>query len=213
MRGTLLLLTSLAASPAALAAQGDARLGRLEPGVGVTVRHLVDSARAAGLPTEPLVDKALEGASKNAPGPRISEAVRGLLEDLGRARDALGSGAAEAELVAGAAALRAGLPPEGLGALRRARRDAAVTVALATLADLVARGVPVETAQEAVLQLARRGEPDQDFVELRQEVERDISAGVPPAAAASVRASGGRPPDQVVAPGRGKGKGQQKKLD
>ena len=69
------------------------------------------------------------------------------------------------------------------------------------------------TAQDVVLKLARRGEPDEDFVELRQEVERDISAGVPPAAAASVRASGGRPPDQVVAPGRGKGKGQQKKLD
>lgn len=212
MRGTLLLFASLTAAPAALAAQGDARLDRLEPSVGVTVRHLVDSARAAGLPTEPLVDKALEGASKHAPGARISGAVRGLLEDLGRARGALGEGATEPELVAGAAALRAGLPPEGLGAIRRARRDAAVTVPLATLADLVARGVPVETAQEAVLRLARRGEPDQDFVELRQDVERDISAGVPPAAAASVRATG-RPPDQVVAPGRGKGKGQQKKLD
>lgn len=213
MRGTLLLLASLGFSPAALAAQGDARLARLEPSVGAAVRHLVDSARAAGLPTEPLVDKALEGASKHAPGARISEAVRGLLEDLGVAHGALGEGASEPELVAGAAALRAGLPPEGLGALRRARKDAALTVPLATLADLVARGVPVETAQDAVLRLARRGEPDQDFVELRQEVERDISAGVPPAAAASVRANGGRPPDQVVAPGRGKGKGQQKKLD
>ena len=159
-----------------------ARLDRLDPALGITVRQLVDSARAAGLPTEPLVDKALEGASKHAPGARISGAVRGLLEDLGRARGALGSGATEPELVAGAAALRAGLPPEGLGALRRARRDAAVTVPLATLADLVARGVPVETAQDAVLKLARRGEPDEDFVELRQEVERDISAGVPPAA-------------------------------
>ena len=213
MRRTLLLLAILSTGPAALAAQGDARLDRLEPSVGATVRHLVDSARAAGLPTEPLVDKALEGASKNAPGTRISGAVRGLLEDLGRARSALGSGATESELVAGAAALRAGLPPEGLGALREARKDAAVTVPLATLADLVARGVPVETAQEAVLRLARRGEPDQDFVELRREVERDISAGVPPAAATSVRANGGRPPDQVVGPGRGKGKGQQKKLD
>jgi hypothetical protein len=213
MRGFLPLLAALSLAPAALAAQGDARLDRLDPALGITVRQLIDSARAAGLPTEPLVDKALEGASKHAPGARISDAVRGLLEDLGRARGALGSGATEPELVAGAAALRAGLPPEGLGALRRARRDAAVTVPLATLADLVARGVPVETAQDAVLKLARRGEPDEDFVELRQEVERDISAGVPPAAAASVRANGGRPPDQVVAPGRGKGKGQQKKLD
>ena len=213
MRGALLLLATLSLPPAVLQAQDDARLARLEPGVGATVRHLLDSARTAGLPTEPLIDKALEGASKSAPGSRISGAVRGLLEDLGRARGSLGSGATEPELVAGAAALRAGLPPEGLGALRRARREGAVTVPLATLADLVARGVPVQTAQEAVLKLAQRGERDEDFLELRREVERDITAGVPPAAAASVRASGGRPPDQVVAPGRGKAKGKQKQLD
>ena len=41
------------------------------------------------------------------------------------------------------------------------------------------------------------------LVALRQTVERDINAGVPPAAAASVRGQGQGPPESVVPPGRG----------
>ena len=196
-------LLALGGTPAA--AQ-DGRLARLDPATGSIVARLVDSALAAGLPVEPLVDKALEGASKQAPGPRIAGAVRTLLADLGRARGALGE-ASEAELVAGAAAIRAGLPPSALTAVRRARAEGALTVPLATLADLVARGVPVEAAQEAILALAARGVPDAGYVDLRRRVESDIGAGVPPAAAASVRAQGGRPPDRVLPPGQARDRG------
>ena len=113
--------------------------------------------------------------------------------------------------LAGAAALRAGLPPSAIGELRRAHGAGSLAVPLATLADLVARGVPVATAQEAVTALAARDTPDAGYVELRRVVEADIGAGVPPAASASVRAQGGRPPDKVVPPGasRGKKTGQQ----
>lgn len=209
-RPAFLLATVLLAFGAVPAGAQDARLGRLDPGTGQLVARLVDSARAAGLPTEPLVDKALEGASKGAPGQRIAEAVRALLGDLGRARSALGGGS-EAELLAGAAALRAGLPPPAIGELRRAHGAGSLAVPLATLADLVARGVPVEAAQDAVIALAARDTPDAGYVELRRVVEADIGAGVPPAASASVRAQGGRPPDKVVPPGasRGKKSGQQ----
>lgn len=201
----LAMASALAAAP--VTAQ-DARLARLDPATGRLVAALVDSARAAGLPTEPLVDKALEGASKQAAGPRIADAVRALLADLGRVRGSLGE-ASEAELVAGAAAVRAGVPAEGLGRLRRARAEGSLSVPLATLADLVARGVPVETAQEVVLSLAARGVSDAGYVELRRVVEADIGAGVPPAAAASVRAQGGRPPDRVVPPGQTRVKPQK----
>ena len=194
----------LAAVP--VAAQ-DARLGRLDPATGEIVARLVDSARAASLPSEPLVDKALEGVSKHAPGARIAEAVRALLADLGRAHGALGGGS-EAELTAGAAALRAGVAPAALGELPRVRGTAALSVPLATLADLVSRGVPVATAQEVVVALAARGVSDAGYVELRRVVEADIGAGVPPAAAASVRAHGGRPPDKVVPPGKARAPGQ-----
>ena len=188
----------------------DARLSRLDPSTGQVIARLVDSARAANLPSEPLVDKALEGASKHAPGARIADAVRTLLADLGRARGALGGGS-EAELTAAAAALRAGVAPRALADLRRARGDALLSVPLATLADLVSRGVPVETAQEVVVALAARGVSDAGYVELRRVVEADIGAGVPPAAAASVRAHGGRPPDKIVPPGQARGRGAEKR--
>ena len=67
-------------------AASDPRLGRLDPGVRAAVVAIIDSARASGLPVEPLVDKALEGMSKGAPGPRIIVAVRGLAGKLGIAR-------------------------------------------------------------------------------------------------------------------------------
>lgn len=201
----LLPLGALLLAAAPVAAQ-DARLARLDPATGEIVSRLVDSARAANLPSEPLVDKALEGVSKHAPGVRIAEAVRALLADLGRARGALGGGS-EAELTAGAAALRAGVAPAVLGELRRARGATALSVPLATLADLVARGVPVATAQDVVVALAARGVSDAGYVELRRVVEADIGAGVPPAAAASVRAHGGRPPDKLVPPGQTRGRG------
>src|SRR2546430_14518124 len=73
---------------------------------------LVDSAHTAMLPTEPLVQRALEGATKRASGDAIVAAVRRLAADLGHARDALGSTASPAELTAGAAALRAGASQE-----------------------------------------------------------------------------------------------------
>jgi len=167
------------------AAAQDPRLARLEPGTRALVAALVDSARAAGLPAEPLVQRALEGATKRAPGDRIVAAVRRLGADLGRAREILGSAASLPELEAGAAALRAGAAPAVLAELRRTRRQP-LTVPLAVLADLVASGVPADSAATAVLALAATAR-DADLVEFRRAVERDIALGAPPAAAASVR--------------------------
>ena len=167
------------------AAAQDPRLERLEPSTRPLVAALIDSARAFSLPAEPLVQRALEGATKRAPGDRIVAAVRRLAVDLGRARDALGPAASPPELEAGAAALRAGAAPAVLTELRRTRRQP-LTVPLAVLADLVASGVPADSAAAAVLALAATAR-DADLVEFRRAVERDIALGAPPAAAASVR--------------------------
>ena len=175
-----------AALVAGRAAGQDPRLTRLPPEAQAPVGALVDSARAAGLPAEPLVQRALEGATKQAPGDLIVAAVQRLAADLGRARDALGSTASPAELSAGAAALRAGAPPAVLTKLRRARRQP-VTMPLAVLTDLVASGVPMDSAAAAVLTLAARA-GDADLVEFRRAVERDIALGAPPAAAAAAAA-------------------------
>src|SRR6266576_2158942 len=72
----------------ATAQQADSRLERLDAATRPTVAALVDSAHTAMLPTEPLVQRALEGATKRASGDAIVAAVRRLAADLGHARDA-----------------------------------------------------------------------------------------------------------------------------
>jgi hypothetical protein len=168
----------------------DPRLGRLDPAAAAEVGQIVAAARGSGLPVEPLVDRALEGASKGATSARIVAAVRALAHDLAAARAALGVATAEADVTAGAGALRAGATPATLTGLREARPDAPLTVPLGVLADLIARGVPPQAAASAVLTLARHGAPDAEYVALRRNVERDILAGAPPAVAAAVRARG-----------------------
>jgi len=170
---------------------GEARLdGRLDSLTRQAVQRVIDAARRDGLPTEPLVSKALEGATKRAPGPRIVAVVQTLAAALREARATLGGGAAETEIVAGAGALQAGMRPAALARLRAARPNRPLTMPLVVLADLVTRGVPADTAAAAVLTLSQHGATDADFIVLRRDVERDIVAGAPPAAAAALRARG-----------------------
>jgi hypothetical protein len=173
--------------PGVARAQAERLAGRLDERTRSAVVALVDSARVAGLPTDPLVNKALEGSSKGADGARIVVAVRTLATDLGRARAALGGAPSELELVAGAAALRAGAPSRFLTSLRETYPRAALAVPLAVMADLVARGVPADTASRSVLALVRAGLREADLVAFRQGVERDIALGAPAGAAAAVR--------------------------
>ena len=63
----------------------DPRLMRLDPATREAVSSAIDGARREGLPTEPLVDKALEGLSKKAPGQAIVRVVNSWLTDLRRA--------------------------------------------------------------------------------------------------------------------------------
>jgi hypothetical protein len=181
----LLPLFVLIASPAALSGQDPRLERRLDGDTRARVAAVIDSARAAGLPVEPLIDKALEGASKRAPGDRIVVAVRNLAAGLLAARDALGT-ADVAELDAAASALRAGVRAETLTRLRAARGRQNLTVPLAVLSDLVARGIPADSAAAFVLQLAAVA-ADDDFVAFQRNVDRDIALGAPPLAAAAVR--------------------------
>lgn len=167
----------------------DPRLDRLDADTRAAVTAVVDSARGLGLPAEPLIQRALEGATKGAAGARIVAAVRRLTGDLGAVRAALGDKTSTPELEAGAAALRAGTPLQVLSQLRAVRR-APLTMAFAVLADLVASGVPVDSAAAAVLALAPNAR-DADLVEFRRAVERDIALGAPPGAATSIRLNAG----------------------
>lgn len=182
------LLALLLGPVAVVTAAQDARLDRrLDQSTATAVRALLDSALASGLPTEPLVDRALEGASKHAPGPRIVAAVRLRLTELAAARTALGADANTAELDVASAALHVGASPADLTRLRATRPEAPLVVPLAVLTDLVARGVPPDTATGLVLVLAS-AVPDEALLAFRRDVERDIALGAPPLTAATIRA-------------------------
>jgi len=189
MHRTRCIMALLLAAGLLLARSAAAQDLRLERRLDVATREavgaIVEAARAAGLPVETLVDRALEGAAKRADGPRIVAAVRLLATELAAARDALGPASLPAELEAGAGALRAGVPAADLTLLRQ-RRARPLTVALGALTDLVTSGVPPDSAAAAVLALAASAGDDQ-LLDFRRAVERDIALGAPPAAAAAVR--------------------------
>jgi hypothetical protein len=74
-------------------------------------------------------------------------------------------------------------------------------MALAVLADLVASGVPADSATAALLVLAPTVR-DADLEEFRRAVERDIALGAPPASATTVRALGAASANDLNATGR-----------
>ena len=165
-----------ARSPHRIAASAD----RLDPVTADAVQHLVDSARTSGLPTEPLVQKALEGSTLGAAGDRIRAAVSMLFAQLSRARAALGTSASDAEVTAAAGALRAGVPADTLQHLRALRSGRSLVVPISVLADLVAEGTPLDRAYRSVFDLARDGRPDDDFLALRhREVRQAVGAPDP----------------------------------
>jgi hypothetical protein len=172
----LLVLLQL---PVPAAAQDRRLTERLEPATAVEVQRLVDSARASGLPTEPLVQKALEGSTLGASGDRIQAAVEALFGQLAQAREALGDDASEAEITAAAGALRTGLPAAALGKLRQLRGDRSLVVPISVLTDLVAEGVPLQRATQSVLDLARDGRSDAEFLALRRPPGARPAAGPP----------------------------------
>jgi hypothetical protein len=209
--GAVMLVVALV--PRAGRAQEARLVGRLSPAARTAVENVLDSARREGLPLEPLVDRALEGAAKGADDARILAAVRRLAGDLAAAREAFGPGVADAEIAAGAAALRVGARPEDLTRLRTLRPGTSVTIAAAVLTDLVALGVPPDTATAAVLSLAARAD-DATYLAFRRNVERDVALGATPVAALTYRlvtegfTSQG---DQALGPGRNPGTARPRK--
>lgn len=200
MKYLLTAIFAWLAAPGLLAAQ-DSRLESRFSGAFLAELHVeVDAAAAARLPTEPLIQKALEGASKGADDARILSAVRSLRERLEEASAVLGEEAGEATLLAGAGALYVGVTRTTLSDMKLAHQESpSLLLALVVLSDLIRRGVPENTASEVILSLARAGIDDRSVSWLRERVEEDIFRGASPEAAVSARAlwvirTGGLPP-------------------
>jgi hypothetical protein len=197
-------LIAVALVSAALATAGaqDPRIGtRLDAPTRAALVALVDSARAQGLPVEPLMEKVYEGVGKGADGPRIVAAVRSLAQEMASAHRALGTVATTDEIKAAASAMHAGVPAVELGKMKKQsglRRS--LTLPFTVLADIVSRGVPVETAANAIRSLVGAGARDADINTFQRNVRVDIEQGAPPGAAAETRAKravpAGKPEDR-----------------
>mgnify|MGYP001221404197 CR=1 FL=1 len=180
----------------ALAAQVKGNLARaravLPPDAMRDLERAVEAARARGLPTEPLVDKALEGAAKGVPAERILAVVRQLAEDLERAYAlVVRSGtAAPADVTAVADAIRRGVPEDAIRTLHGGSASGEpIALAVHTLADLLDRGVPVDVALDVLAAWRSFGARPDQLRELPAAVERLIREGALPAQAAAAVAS------------------------
>jgi hypothetical protein len=203
----VLLLVGAMSAPAGSSRAGAADESRLAPRLGssvaVMVGSMLDEARKKGLPTEPLLATALEGAARKASAERIVSAVRSHAAALEIAARALDAHSSEAEIAAGASAFRAGVAPDSLARLRATRRGSLV-VPLVVMADMVARGVDPAAASAAVIAASRRGVSDGHLLRLREHVAQDIRAGATPGDAARVRTQAlligmeGAEPDQAA---------------
>ncbi len=176
---------ALAAAASAQPTADDRLAGRLDGEARAQVVALVDSLRNEGLPTEPIVDRALEGVSKRADGTLIVKVVRGFATHLRNARSILGPASSPRELIAGANALKAGIKADELARVRAAREGVRYAVAFDVLTGLKNRNVPSDTAVRVIGALVKLAANDQQYTALLNEVERAIAAGAPPALAAS----------------------------
>jgi hypothetical protein len=185
---SIVLVLALGTGSVSAQSSVESRLAnRLDAHTRSSVVAIIDSARAASLPVEPLIDKALEGAAKRGSAQSIISAVRTFYVQLGEAKRALGTGSTELELLGGAQAIRAGIPVQQIERLRRARSGVQIATALTVASDLVSRLVPVDTAVSVVASLVGASATDDQLLAVRGDIEADIVGGLPPAVAASTR--------------------------
>ena len=210
---TLVLGSTLAGALSAQDVQAQLD-GRVSPEVRRAVRSIAADAAAHGLPVDPLVQKAIEGAAKGVPGDRVISAVRALAGRLGQAmaavRDAGVAPPAGDVVEGGADALNAGFSEQQVSDLVRVSRppyDPALTLRVA--ATLSALGVPTTQALQLVEGMISAGRSPSDVLGLPGQVQTGVARGATPAQAAAglARAAGGAPPGRLpdwVPPGQRK---------
>ncbi|HEX6053505.1 MAG TPA: hypothetical protein VFZ21_29755 [Gemmatimonadaceae bacterium] len=199
--GALVLLLGVTTSAAA---QDSRLVSRFQPATVAALDAILDSAGARQLPTEPLVQRALEGAGRGTDPARVVAGVRALAERMVRAREALGHASSQNELMAGASALYLGIDSAALRRIRLTQPSGDITLPLVVLADIVERGVPRDTATRVIQSLSQAGVPEESYQVLRRSILTDINAGAQPVTAVTARARGileaQRPPSGVPRP-------------
>lgn len=203
------LLLALLAGPLAPGAAQSLR-GRLEDRVPAAAIPAVDSlvrqAAQEQLPTEPLVQKALEGGAKGASAERIVTAVETALGQLRSSRALLvGAGDAPpttaAEVITVSAALRRGVPPPVVERVVAALPAEPRGSALHAVADLVEHRFAPDSAVDLILAASHLGLRGERLLDVSTAALHELQRGrTRSAALADVRA---RLPDVPAAPKAG----------
>ncbi len=166
LRLVLALALAVAVAPAALGAQtgnGSTRLaGRVPAAALPAIDSILAAAVAESLPTEPLVQKALEGSAKNIPADRLVNGVRRGYLQLRQARLIVsravpGQVPPEGHVAAVAAALARGLSGPVVERLLTAAPNEPPGPALHAAADLVAHHFDPDSAADLLVDAHNKG--------------------------------------------------------
>lgn len=202
-----------AQTPVQTQTQEDAAIAALRSSMSASAHAsfaaTVRDARERGLPVQPLIAKAQEGAAKNVADDRILLAVAQTTERLGRAQELLsaagarmqGAGAA-AEISAVADAIQRGVPDHALARLADdANGQPSVGLSAHALADLTEHGVPLAVGLEVIGAWRGQGADPARLNEIPAAIERLVRQGVVPARAGAAVAAGlriGRRPGSIT---------------
>ncbi len=181
LRVTLALAGCLTLPLAAQSVRGRLE-GRIPSAAIPAVDSLIQSAAQQGLPTEPLIQKALEGGAKHVAVSRIVVAVQLSLGQLRDARDLLLRAGDQppvlpAELTTVAWALRRGLPAplieRVVAALGRPPRAAAMHA----VADLVAHQFDPDSAADLIIAAVQQGVPRERLLDVATAALQQVQRG------------------------------------
>jgi len=168
MRYKLAVAVALVAATPLVAQNGVTRLpGRVPPAALPAIDSMIATAVAESLPTEPLVQKALEGSAKNVPSDRLVSAVRRSLLQLRQARIIVGRALAaggqgsqplpEGHVAAVAAALARGLSGPIVEKLLGMAPNEPPGPALHAAADMVAHHFDPDSATDVLVEAHQKG--------------------------------------------------------
>jgi hypothetical protein len=199
MRALLVALVVLVPAPQVGGAQtpGTTKLAGRVPAEAIpAIDSLIAVAVAESLPTEPLVQKALEGSAKGIPSDRLVSGVRRGLLQLREARVLVGRALPgqpqpEGHVAAVAAALARGLPPSIAERMLTMAPEEPPAPALHAAADLVAHRFNPDSAADLLVEAHAKGLRGVRLLDVATAADQELQRGggrTPADALAHVRA-------------------------
>lgn len=179
------LVVLVALVPGTVCAQGPGATklaGRIPAEAIPAIDSLLAAAVAESLPTEPLVQKALEGSAKGMPPDRLVNGVRRGLLQLREARVLVGRALPgqpqpEGHVTAVAAALARGLPPSIAERMLTMATDEPPGPALHAAADLVAHRFNPDSAADLLVAAHSMGLHGERLLDVAAAADQELQRG------------------------------------